>query len=60
MQMEKAVMDHKAEDEAVKGEDPETISQRPGIGKEVWQTATYQTVKDSIIQLVVEKMSQIP
>jgi hypothetical protein len=23
-----------------------------GIGKEVWQTATYQTVKDYIIQLV--------
>jgi hypothetical protein len=23
-----------------------------GIGKEVWQTATYQTVEDYIIQLV--------
>jgi hypothetical protein len=36
-----------------------------GIGKEVWQTATYQTVKDYIIQLVqksleMEKMSQTP
>jgi hypothetical protein len=25
-----------------------------GIGKEVWQTATYQTVKDYIIQLVLK------
>jgi hypothetical protein len=29
MQVEEAVMDHEAEDEAVEGEDPETISQRP-------------------------------
>jgi hypothetical protein len=36
-----------------------------GIGKEVWQPATYQTVKDYIIQwcrshLEMEKMSQTP
>jgi hypothetical protein len=29
MQVEEAVMDHKAKDKAVKGEDPETTSQRP-------------------------------
>jgi hypothetical protein len=27
-----------------------------GIGKEVWQTATYQTVKDYIIQLVQQSL----
>jgi hypothetical protein len=29
MQVEEAVMDHEAKDEAVKGEDPKTTSQRP-------------------------------
>jgi hypothetical protein len=29
MQVEEALMDHKAEDKAVKGEDPKATSQRP-------------------------------
>jgi hypothetical protein len=68
VQAEEAVMVHKAEGKAVEGEDPKTkqsedlytaSSKAPemkfilhGIGKEVRQTATYQTVKDYIIQLV--------
>jgi hypothetical protein len=31
MLVEKAVMDHKAEDKVAKGEDPGTISQRPTL-----------------------------
>jgi hypothetical protein len=48
--VEEAMMVHEAKDEAVEGEDLKTTSQRPT--PEVWKTATYQTIKDYIIQLV--------
>jgi hypothetical protein len=51
--VEEAVMVHEAKDEAVKGEDPKTTSQRPTPqAAKLRQTASYQTVEDYIIQLV--------
>jgi hypothetical protein len=64
VQVEEAVMDQEVEDKAVKGEDFETKSAKVilraaevkfilhRIVKEVRQTATNQTIKDYIIQLV--------
>jgi hypothetical protein len=44
--------DNKPKTYTVSSKAPEMKFIPYGIGKEVWQTATYQTVKDYIIQLV--------
>jgi hypothetical protein len=66
VQVVEAMMDHKAKDKVVKGEDLKTRNPRTkqgavrlemkfvlhGIGKDTRQTAAYQTFKEYIIQLV--------